>query len=100
MSIDDLTPVSSVDRLFTWLDNATRPRNPDKPDAWRERVSLIFVNVAVFGGVLGLLAYLLTGGAWLIWVPRILFALLIRFFASRNPVFAARVLLLANILLS
>jgi signal transduction histidine kinase/CheY-like chemotaxis protein len=100
MSVDDLTPVSSLEKLWNRLDSLTRPRNPNKPDAWRERMAILFVYLALLGGIVGLILHLITDGVWVVWIPRILVALLICLFSTRNPVLAARILLILNVILA
>ena len=97
MRVEDLTPISPIEKFLNWLDQATRPRNPDKPDAWRERLSLVLLNAAIGVAFIGLGAALLTGADWLNGAVQLLVALAVRIFARGNPVLAARLLLLGAV---
>jgi len=95
MSSNDLVHKSLVERIIEWLNKITRPRNPDKVDAWREQLSFIFIDVAIVLSLIATLVTFATSGDWLTWLIRFALAIPARLYSNRNPVWAGRLLLLA-----
>jgi len=99
MSTQNLVPTSLVGRIIDWVEKITHPRSPDSYDAWRERLSLIFINGAIAFAIPPLIVSFLTQSDWLVWLLRLALAVLVRMYSGRRVIWAGRLLLLANIIL-
>ncbi|MBI5029342.1 MAG: response regulator [Chloroflexi bacterium] len=99
MNRDNPIAFSLVERIFVWLEQSTRPHHLDQPDAWRERSSLVLISAAIPLSFVGWVFAWFTDGEWIVWIACFISAILTRFLANRNPISAARLFLLLNMLL-
>jgi len=73
--------------LRRWLAQSVRPRNPDAPDAWRERLLYIFLNAQIAVACLALLISLANGDSnGILWATvGVLNMAGVRWLASHRP---------------
>jgi signal transduction histidine kinase/DNA-binding response OmpR family regulator len=87
-------------RFIGWIDRSSQPRDPSDQNAWRERGALVFINAGILFSLLAIPFLFFKGGPWYIWVPRLIFGLLMQVFSKRHPIWAGRFLLIGNIIFS
>ena len=94
-----MTIRESIQHSMDLLNRSIQPRHPEDPNAWREQLINIFINVSIVLAIIQLVIALIWGGDSFTPILRMAIAVLARVFAFRQPIWVGRIFFLLNLVI-